>query len=616
MNIEKRLLDLTAALEIEKQAEIDEFISLNTHKTIQDRVELGKTLYPLEYVSLKFSNFGDTILEFSIHENQASSQFSNGSSIELFNADGESAKGIIQYSKLDKLLINTNSENSEKVEEWVRNGKIGVNLLPDSKTHDLFLDNLRSIKDSDFPFQIKQIYNPKRSLLDVKSDYTNPNLNDSQLAAVQQILEFENKVAIIHGPPGTGKTTTLVESITELTRRGKKVLVCAPTNAAVDNISQKLIENKLKVCRLGNPVKIDSAIQNYTLDFLAKNDSSFKLVETLKKASEVIRKKAFKFKRNFGKDEFLERKQLKYELKSIRKDIRKIQKDIYNTILENAEVVTGTFVGVLSKELSKIEFDYVIVDEAGQAIEPAIWSVCKLANKVVLAGDEFQLPPFVLNKDALKLGLNQSILEIASDCNFPTDLLTVQYRMNTQIMQFSNDYFYEGKLTAAAHVENWTVDSETHHAIEFIDTAGCDYMENSGDTSFGLSNEGEIEIIAKRCLELDLEENSFGIISPYRQQVKRMQSKFEGISQQINTIDSFQGQERDIIVLSLVRSNSEGIIGFLKDYRRMNVAMTRAKKKLIIIGDSATIGNDKYFTQLLDYIEKEGTYRSAWEYFE
>jgi len=616
MDIEKRLLDLTVALQIEKQAGIDDFINLNTHKTIQDRVELGKTIYPLNYITLKFSNFGDTILEFSIHENQSSSQFSNGSAVELFNSDGESAKGIIHYSKLDKLLVHTNSENSEKIDEWVGKGKIGVNLLPDSKTYDLFLDNLKSIKDSDFPFQIKQIYNRERSLIDVKSNYGNSKLNESQVNAVQQVLEFENKVAIIHGPPGTGKTTTLVEAINELARQGKKVLVCAPTNAAVDNISQKLIDNSLKVCRLGNPVKVDSSIQNFTLDYLAKNDSSFKLVERLKKSSELIRKKAFKFKRNFGKEEFQERKQLKYELKSIRKDIRKIQKDIYNTILENAEVVTGTFVGVLSKELSKIEFDYVIVDEAGQAIEPAIWSVSKLANKLVLAGDEFQLPPFVQSKEATKLGLHKSLLETASSCQFPTDLLNVQYRMNIQIMQFSNNYFYENKLTADSKVENWVIQNEIHAAIEFIDTAGCDYMENSGDTSFGLSNEGEIQVVSKRRKELDLVNNSFGIISPYRQQVKRMQSKFTDMSHHINTIDSFQGQERDVIILSLVRSNSESVIGFLKDYRRMNVAMTRARKKLIIIGDSATIGNDKYYAQLLDYIESKGTYRSAWEYFE
>lgn len=616
MNIEKRLLDLTEALEIEKQAEIDEFISLNTHKTIADRVELGKTVYPLNYIGLKFSNFGDTILEFSIHENQSSAQFSNGSSVELFNSDGESAKGMVQYSKLDKLFITANTDSSEQVGDWISKGKVGVNLLPDSKTHDLFLDNLKSIKDSDFPFQIKYIYNSKRLVLDTKSNYINKKLNDSQLNAVQQILEFDNKVSIIHGPPGTGKTTTLVEAITELTRQGKKVLVSAPTNAAVDNISQKLIENKLKLCRLGNPVKIESSIQNYTLDYLAKQDSSFKLVETLKKTSEQIRKKAFKFKRNFGKEEFQERKQLKFELKSIRKDIRKIQKDIYSTILENAEVITGTFVGVLAKELSKIEFDYVVVDEAGQAIEPAIWSVSKLANKLVLAGDEFQLPPFVQNQKAINLGLNKSILEMASSVNFPTDLLDVQYRMNTQIMEFSNAYFYKDRLTADARVENWVIENEIHSSIEFIDTAGCDYVETNGDASYGLSNAGEVEIVGKRCLELDLISNSFGIISPYRQQVKKMQSKFNEISQHINTIDSFQGQERDIIFLSLVRSNTENVIGFLKDYRRMNVAMTRAKKKLIIIGDSATIGNDKYYAQLLDYIEENGTYRSAWEYFD
>jgi len=244
-----------------------------------------------------------------------------------------------------------------------------------------------------------------------------------------------------------------------------------------------------------------------------------------------------------------------------------------------------------------------------------------LGNKLVLAGDQFQLPPFVQNKEAIKLGLNQSILEIASNpkpigCNFPSNLLDIQYRMNSQIMQFSNQYFYHSKLSASDSVKGWVIEKESHQPIEFIDTAGCDYLESNGDNFIGLSNDGEIQVITKRLKELNLETNTFGIISPYRLQVKKLQANFPNLSSQINTIDSFQGQERDVIILSLVRSNTESQIGFLKDYRRMNVAMTRAKKKLIIIGDSATIGNDKFYAKLLDYIEQNGSYRSAWEYFE
>ena len=619
MKIENRLIDLTKALEIEKQAEIDEFIDLNKNKSIQNRIELGKTLYPLNYLGLKFSNFGDTLLEFEIHENQLLNRFSNGTLVEVFNADNESSKGIVEYSKQNKLIVKINSQDSEKIEEWVRKGKIGLNILPDSKTYDIFLDHLKSIKDSDFPYSIKQIYDKNRTLIDVKLNVANTELNTSQSKAVNAILEFDNKVSIIHGPPGTGKTTTLVTAITELIKQGKKIVVCAPTNAAVDNITQKLVSQNVKVCRIGNPVKIDSKIQEVTLDYLAKNDSSFKLVETLKKQSDVIRKKAFKFKRNFGKDEFLERKQLKFELKSIRKDIRKIQKDIYSSILDKADVVSGTFIGVLTENFSKKDiknFDYVIVDEAGQSIEPAIWAVSKLANKLVLAGDEFQLPPFVQSQKAIQLGLNQSVLEIASKCNFKADLLTIQYRMNTKIMGFSNQYFYDSKLKAADFVENWVIENDNHQAIEFIDTAGCDYTEANGDNFVGLTNAGEIDVVSKRCAELDLENQSYGIISPYRLQVNQLQSKLTQHSAQINTIDSFQGQERDIIILSLVRSNEKQDIGFLKDYRRMNVAMTRAKKKLIIIGDSATVGLDKFYAQMLDYIEHNGSYRSAWEYLD
>jgi ATP-dependent RNA/DNA helicase IGHMBP2 len=617
--VNNRLKDLIKALNFEKQNEIQDYKDSIKNQSIQDRLAIGKSLYPLEYIGVKYSKFGDVFYEFAVHENQNLDRFSSGSLIEIFNIDEMTEKGIVQYSAYSKISVSIkyNESDNHDLDDWIGKGKVGINLLPDSKTYDVYLNKLKSIEDTEAPFQIEYIYNEGRKVFDSMREVSLTHLNRSQNKAVSQILKKENPVTIIHGPPGTGKTTTIVAAIKELVEQNKKVVICAPTNAAVDNVCQYLVEEEIKTCRIGNPVKIDSELQSVTLDGQAQNDNSFKLVEQLKKQSVILRKKAFKYKRNFGKDEFIERKRMKQDLMSIKKDIKKIQKDIYSSILEKSSVICGTFIGVLNEDLSKIDFDYIFIDEAGQSIEPAIWSVSKLANNMVLAGDNFQLPPFVQSKDSIRLGLNQSILDSAFTYKFPSIILDIQYRMNQKIMSFSNQYFYDSKLTAYEGVNNWMIENDGFESIEFIDTAGCGYDELRDDQLKGVFNNGEVNLITKRCVELDLLENTYGIISPYRLQVKFIKDHLQDLIQNnINTIDSFQGQERDIIIISLVRSNERSEIGFLNDYRRMNVAMTRAKKKLIIIGDSSTIGRDKFYSKLLDYIEVNGSYRSAWEYFE
>jgi len=604
--LNKRLDNLISALQLEKQSELDLFKMAMTKNSIQERVDLNQTLYPLDFLGINFTRFGDSILDFKVGKNQLSNRFSNGALVQLFNADGESDSGIVYKVKNEEIRIKI---DFYAVENWINKGKLGLNVLPDVKTYDMYLNGLKSIQNSDFPFQIKQIYGAIDTEKYSFCNYKNSLLNESQNKAIQNILC--TNTTIIHGPPGTGKTTTIVEAISELITQGKKIIVCAPTNTAVDNVALKLLSKQIKCCRIGNPIKIDAVLENNTLDGLAQKDRDFKLVQQLKKQAEQLRKKAFKFKRNFGKDEFIERKQLKHELKQIRIDIKKIQKEIYQNVLEKSDVICGTFISVLSENLKNIDFDYTFVDEAAQAIEPAIWSMSKLAPNLVLAGDHFQLPPFVQSKKVIKLGLDMSILEQAKMVKFPSQMLQMQYRMNQKIMNFSNEYFYESKLMAHYSVKNQLLNNEDYEPIEFIDTAGCGFDEVKNEHSNGIKNPNEANILIKRLNEINIDTNSVGIISPYRFQVNEIKSK---CSFDVNTIDSFQGQEKDLIIISLVRINDEGEIGFLKDYRRMNVAMTRAKKKLIIIGDSATIGQDKFYGNLLDYIEKNGSYRSAWEF--
>jgi len=609
--LNKRLDNLISALQLEKQSELDLFKISRAKNSISERINLENTLYPLDFLDVNFTKFGDSILNFKVNINQLSNRFSNGASVELFNVFGESESGLIYKIKDDVVRVKV---NFLAVEDWVNKGKVGLNLLPDVKTYDVYLNRLKSIKDSEFPFQIKQIYNHIDSIKKTTtSNYQNHLLNESQNKAVQHLLNPKNKTTIIHGPPGTGKTTTIVASILELIKQGKKIIVCAPTNTAVDNVVLKFLSKQVKCCRIGNLIKIDAVLEDSTLDSLAQNDSDFKLVQQLKKQAEQLRKKAFKFKRNFGKDEYVERKQLKQELKQIRFDIKKLQKGIYQNVLEKSDVICGTFIGVLTENFNNIEFDYIFVDEAAQAIEPAIWSIAQLAPNLVLAGDQFQLPPFVHSKKAIELGLNVSILEQAQKVKFPSQLLKTQYRMNQKIMNFPNTYFYGKKLIADDIVKNWTLNSDIFEPIEFIDTAGCGFEEVKDELTNGIRNPEEANILVKRLAEIKMDAISIGVISPYRHQVDELKTIY---SFNVNTIDSFQGQERDVIFISLVRSNNQNEIGFLKDYRRMNVAITRAKKKLIIIGNSATIGQDKFYGKLLDYIELNGSYRSAWEFLD
>jgi len=605
-----KIIIMQKALKAEKDFEINFYKNNIEQLSINDRVKLQTTIYPLNFKDSEFTSFGEQLIAF---ENKMDfPKLSLGKMVEVFN-ENHQIKGSIYKITADAFYIKVNTD--DRLFEWVNKGKVGLNILPDTKTYDTYLNELKSIQSTNIPPQISFIYNPNRNYQNTTKNQKNAStLNPSQHQAVNQITEGSNSVEFIHGPPGTGKTTTLAKAIQQIVNQRKRVLICSSTHIAIDHICQKLLDKNIDVCRIGNPIKVDKNIINHTLENKAQNDSLFKVIEQLKKQADVIRKKAFKFKRNFDKSAYDERKQLKQELKQIQKDIKKIQSDIYAHILESSPVICGTFVGVLTELFTKHSFDYVCIDEASKAIEPAIWSVCKFAQRLILAGDHQQLPPFVQSNKAVDLKLNQSIFEIANHKQFPLLLLNEQYRMNEKIMGFSNLYFYDNQLKANSKVKNWCLPDETYLPIEFIDTAGCNYTETNEDESFGIFNLGEIEVVKKRLTLLNTNSTKTTIISPYNLQVNYLKKEIAQLKNNIHTIDSFQGQESDIVIISLVRSNPKATIGFLKDYRRMNVAMTRAKKKLIIVGDSSTIGLNKFYNNLLEYIETNGSYTSAWEY--
>lgn len=337
-----------------------------------------------------------------------------------------------------------------------------------------------------------------------------------------------------------------------------------------------------------------------------------------------------KYKRSFGREEAEQRKLIMQEAKNLNKEARELENYLVDKVMENAQVVACTLIGSTSDYLRDRKFKTVVIDEAGQGIEPALWVPILKAEKVILAGDPFQLPPTVKSREAEKLGLTTTLLEKVIKRHKRIDLLRTQYRMNELIMNFSNKKFYGNQLEAFEGVKHHKLEG-SEQVVEFIDTAGCGFEEQPGQSSDSLCNPGEIDIIKKHLEMMPDGDYSIGIISPYRAQVellsdefpshiskhddrhiKRPEHKYADIT--VNTVDSFQGQERDVIYISLVRSNETGEIGFLKDYRRMNVAMTRARKKLVIIGDSATLGNDKFYADLLEYCDSIQAYKTAWEF--
>jgi superfamily I DNA and/or RNA helicase len=316
---------------------------------------------------------------------------------------------------------------------------------------------------------------------------------------------------------------------------------------------------------------------------------------------------ALKYKRSFGKAEREQRNLLFKEVKDIRTEIKKLQAYNEEKLFADADVVLGTPIGLYDARISKLKFQTLFIDEAGQCIEPLAWCIISMADKIVLAGDHWQLPPTVLSTEAARLGYNRSILELAINKVPQVFLLNTQYRMRQAIAGFSSQYFYNSLLQTALHLQN----KGTH--ITFIDTAGSGYQEEKGNDGSSLQNEGELQIVQQIITTELLDPLLTALISPYAGQVAAAKEIFSN-TMRISTIDSFQGQEKEIVIVSLVRSNDDGDIGFLKDYRRMNVAITRAKEQLFVVGDSATIGADPFYNAFLTYIEQYGTYRTVWEF--
>ena len=631
MDYFKKLLDL---LKIERQEDHEQYRKLTEQTSIAERRANGLTWYPIAIRGSEMSR-GDYLtveLERTTHHD-VSHQLRTGMPAAFFsNHDPKKDRiqGTIAHQHANRLKITL---RTDELPEWANDGKLGIDVLFDDNSYEEMQDALKQAsaiiekpegrlaniligeKSPTFHTEVPQLYKT--------------NLNSSQLSAVQKIIQA-NELAIVHGPPGTGKTTTLVQAIKALSEQGnKKILVVAPSNTAVDLLSEKLHLEGLNVLRVGNPAKVTERLMSLTLDSKMADHDLLKEAKKQKKQAQEYKNLAHKYKRSFGKSERDQRKLLFDEAHKLMKEVNNTEQYIIDDIVAKAQIITATLVGSNHYTVRNLTFDVVVIDEAGQALEPACWIPILKAPKLVLAGDHCQLSPTIKSNEAAKNGLSTTLLEkcVALHPEAVT-LLEEQYRMHEQIMGFSSKIFYENKLKANSSVAQHLLFAEDF-PLAFIDTAGCSFDEKLEGTSTTNPEEGAFLFKHLTSLVSQLEQfyttNTFptiAVISPYKQQINLLQDQLaHTLALQpylhkiaINTIDSFQGQERDIVYISMTRSNTEGMIGFLSDIRRMNVAMTRARKKLVIIGDSATLAQFPFYADFITYSEGLNAYQSAWEF--
>ncbi len=639
--------NLRALLALEKKADLEFFKTVIQNKPLEQRRAEGFTWFPLSIVRTGYT-YGDrafVVVERS-GDPEVPHQFRSGNVVQLFSRNvGKNEKaeksGVLNYVNKNQMYVILNSKD---LPDWLNDGNIGVDLLFDDRTYmemERALDKVEQAKGNRLADLRDVLLGKKKSenrqngfaltaisleplALIADTSQLIANLNESQNRAVVDIVNCRD-VAIIHGPPGTGKTTTLVAAVKKMSETESTILVTAPSNTAADLLTERLSAQALNVVRIGNISRVDENIVKHTLEGQLSVHPESKNIKKIKVKAAELRRISRTYKRKFGYDERSQRELLKKEANEMSAWANELEKKLIEQILDAADVIICTLVASANSVLDGRKFRTVVIDEAAQALEPAAWIPILKASRVILAGDPFQLPPTVKSQEAKRGGFDKTLLEKCLTRLPSVNFLDVQYRMNAEIMGFSNRWFYDGLLRAHPSVIDRQMPTlHDEKAVVFIDTAGCGFDEQIHPENKSRFNPEEFFVVREHLYQfLQLfayEKPSVGLISPYREQVVWMKNDLEideilsGENLTVQTIDGFQGQERDVIYISLVRSNTKSEIGFLTDYRRMNVAMTRARMKLVIVGDSGTVGNDKFYKEFLEYVEAEGTYRSAWEF--
>ena len=625
-------------IKLERQADLEYYRQKVLLRSLQQRTKEGTTWYPVK-LKRDYIGTGERLIveiERTTHLDQPHA-FQSGKSVSVFSnaggkQDNDHVNAVINYVRDNTMVITL---NVEELPEWIYDSLLGVDVMFDEMSYremEFALKEVINAEDSRVADLREILLGNKKAMADESSLHVHEpgtNLNESQAAALQTVLNSQD-VGFIHGPPRTGKTTTLVQAIAMTIAVEKQALVCAPSNAAVDLLADKLSEKGLSVLRLGHPARVTEQSLSKTLDARIADHPSYRELRTLRKKMEQLKSTALKYKRNFGYQERQQRKLLLQESKALKADADMLEFYIVNDLLQNTQAICCTLVGSSHPVLRGKKFRTAFIDEAAQALEPASWIPLLRTQRIIFAGDHQQLPPTIKSNEAARLGLAVTLFEKGIERHPEmAAMLTVQYRMHEDIMKFSSQYFYADELIAHESVKT-TLLTSTEQPVEFIDTAGCGYNEEQDPETLSRFNHEEasllisqVEILIERIgttqwLEQKL---SLGIITPYRAQVDYLNKLADASSIleplhsliTINTVDAFQGQERDVIAISFVRSNDKSEVGFLGDIRRTNVAMTRARKKLIMVGDSATLCSHSFYDKLLEYVQQKGFYKSAFE---
>ena len=663
--------DLQTLLKLEQEADKQE--QEDNKKDISVRALEGQAWYPVRIQSIRKSHEEDFRITLErIEHIDVPHYFKVGKTVAIFNEMGNETPLLgrilavydnFASSKLwaykssmvtNNIMIISVAENLKEEEleilpSWLEYGSLGIEQATDIPTYRAMNTALQTCQGANINNSLGKLisvlignraatYNENRKLPAEISQ--SDRWNSSQKEALQNIYQAK-EVALIHGPPGTGKTTTLVEAIRLTAKEESRILVTAPSNKAVDLLTERIAASGLKVLRIGNASKFGDTVEQYSIDKQVENHIDYPLLSQLRTMAQECRD-------IIGSNKL---HPLNQQLETLKKEVKVLEKYIHKALLTEVKVITSTLGSVKHASIKNLSFSTVFIDEAGQALEPACWIPITASKRVILAGDHQQLPPVVKSKEAKSegVGLIETLFEklIKKQDTVRSSMLLYQYRMHEKIMSFSNEAFYDGKLDIDPQREDirfqaLTTDKSNlvlYQPIEFIDTSGMDGIKEQTDPDTQSKyNPEEAKLLVAHLFQLlnelqkmpDSQEKklSIGIISPYRAQIKEIQRRLGSIDQfripysdtdtqfidlEVNSVDGFQGHEKDIIYLSLVRSNPDGSIGFLSETRRLNVAITRAKKKLVIVGNRTTVEKDAFFKKFIAEMELLGAFRGAAE---
>ena len=638
----EQLGELAEALVDEQREEEKRLAAVIEGKSLRVRRSEGVTWSPVTIVDQDFTFGGRVRLRVKMQHNAGlSGAFRTGSPVSIYQANESGAPqvpaevriGIVRKANAASLEIILDGKPltaAETHERWTldaRSDDRTFQRMARALSHWINTDDegeqgIRNalLNNEALPEVVKHEL-PQTSLTGAPSV-----LNAQQQAWFTDALN-EPVLSLLHGPPGTGKTTALLAYVVEMVHRKKRLLLTAPSNAAVDLLVAGCAERGISAVRMGHPMRLSDEVQRFGLDMLVEADPEYKQVRDLRKRAKKAWQIVDRFHRNFGSEQRSERAAARHDAKSLQKEAFELERFIAERVIRQAHVVCATLSGSASEALATEKFDCVIIDESGQAMLPAALIPMRKSNRYILAGDPHQLPPVIKSDKTRKMGLDESALARfmrSKSCAERITLLTEQYRMHPDIMAPSSEWFYEGRLQAAPEMLLHALPDILRSPWTFIDSAGCGFDEEKEEGSASTFNAAEAEFVLQRTLEILQACPAFqvGVIAPYRAQVAELMRQFDalgveaGMRERVEfaTVDAFQGQERDAIVISLTRSNSEGEVGFLKEYRRTNVAMTRAKHHLLMIGDGATLGSDSFYHQLIERAEESRAYFSAWEW--